>query len=282
MTDEADPVFSFTLLFRFLSAGVHVMKQRQADAYQVAERFLRINTSHDALQLFREFGPYSVSEGEVNQKLRAFAEAIFYNPNQAPELFRAQENFLADLTTDPIRLGAFYATARPISFSMIQAEIAFYRDALANWPNYFNTFKKVWTKFAAISRMSPEQRRKVRLDKEIIDDPRMELNLYLGQNLPLELIFEKQQAIARCQDIQSALRATVFLDNLGIDNPSKPPWRICARPDCGEIFRVVRSTKQKFCSDACNHLQAVRNYNKRKYTGSTKDANHREKNHVDL
>jgi hypothetical protein len=132
-------------------------------------------------------------------------------------------------------------------------------------------------KIAKISKLAGEHRRNIKWDKEIKDDPKAELNLYLGQNLPLELIFEKQIAIAFCQDIEGSLRATVFLDNLGIDDPSRPRWRICARADCEKIFRVGRSSKQKFHNDACNHLQAVRNYNMRKRTASRKGSDEGEK-----
>ena len=263
MKTDADPVFSFTLLFSVLTGGVYVMERREADAYEVAEKFLGVETPHDALQLFQEFGPFSVREGEARRKLDEFTSSLLNNPDQATE-FRRQQEFLSDLTADPIQLGEFHAIASPISFSQIQAKIAFYRDVLVNWPQYLNTNKKVLAQVAKLSRLPPEQRSKVKLDKEITDDPRMEMNLFLGQNLPLELVFEKQYAIAPCQDIESALRATVFLDNLGIDDPTRPRWRICARPDCGETFRVGRNSKQIFHNEACNHLQAVRNYNTRK------------------
>lgn len=84
-------------------------------------------------------------------------------------------------------------------------------------------------------------------------------NIYLWQNLPIELAFRQpMSAVVRCKDVEDALRATVFLDRL-----RGMPWKQCARVDCGKPFEVKGKRVKLYCSDRCSHLQAVRDYNRR-------------------
>jgi hypothetical protein len=94
-------------------------------------------------------------------------------------------------------------------------------------------------------------------------------NIYLWQNLPLELVFRQPMtALVRCKDVEDALRATVFLDRL-----RALPWQRCVREDCGKPFPVKGQRAKLYCSPECAHLQSVRNYNKRKQTAkATKSA----------
>jgi hypothetical protein len=50
-----------------------------------------------------------------------------------------------------------------------------------------------------------------------------------------------------------ALRMTVTCDLL-----SQSEFRTCARPDCGQPFKVESKHEKKFCSRSCGHLEAVR------------------------
>jgi hypothetical protein len=84
-------------------------------------------------------------------------------------------------------------------------------------------------------------------------------NLYLWQNLPMELAFRQpMQSFVRCKDVEDALRATVFLDRL-----RALPWQRCAREDCGKPFAVTSKRPKLYCTPECAHLQSVRSYNKR-------------------
>jgi hypothetical protein len=122
-------------------------------------------------------------------------------------------------------------TAKPIKLSQAIGRRDFYLDALINSPRTFR-------------------------DDEVgaaIDD------LYLWQNLPLELPFRQpMHAVVRCKDVEDALRASVFLDRL-----RAMPWRRCMREDCGKPFELPRRRAKIYCSPECSHLQSVRFYNKR-------------------
>jgi hypothetical protein len=86
-------------------------------------------------------------------------------------------------------------------------------------------------------------------------------NLYLWQSLNIELLFRQPMlAVTRCKDVESALRASVFIDRvMGL------PWKRCAREDCGQLFNANGRKKSAIYHDeACAHLQAVRSYNNRK------------------
>jgi hypothetical protein len=56
-----------------------------------------------------------------------------------------------------------------------------------------------------------------------------------------------------------ALWATVQLDFAW-----ESQFRVCARPDCGRIFRITHSARIYCDNQTCAHLMAVRNYRKRK------------------
>jgi hypothetical protein len=55
MSGDPDPVFSFECL------GVRA-KPKRVDAWIVRERFFAIKTPDDALEFFKEFGPWSLDE----------------------------------------------------------------------------------------------------------------------------------------------------------------------------------------------------------------------------
>lgn len=91
---------------------------------------------------------------------------------------------------------------------------------------------------------------------------------YLWQNLPLEMVFRQPPVvIAKCKDLEDAIRATVFLDRL-----DGFPWRRCAREDCGKVFRLGSKHAKLYCSTECAHLQSVRSYNNRKRAEAAKAA----------
>jgi hypothetical protein len=76
--------------------------------------------------------------------------------------------------------------------------------------------------------------------------------------LPMEFLFvDPPLAVVRCKDIESSLHASVFLDKV---NGFKSGF--CKREDCGKWFQFT-PYRTHYCSDACAHLQAVREYNKK-------------------
>jgi hypothetical protein len=265
MSEDRDPVFSFTLL----PMATGRLDSRATDPYAVREGFFAIRTPHEALLFFREFGPYRVIDGEVRYKLDQFAEELFQAKSdgvRALQKFRAQQQFLSDLMADRARYGEFHATAVPISFSALQVAIESYQDALVNWGDYWKAYMKAVSRNPASTRLQPGQTSDVVRNKvnDFREDPRIEAVRYLRQNIPMDLIFERQEAVAHCRDVEDVLRVTICLDNLNINNPSRLPWRRCAREDCRKIFRCKKSRKQKFCDISCSHLHSVRCYNLRK------------------
>lgn len=71
-------------------------------------------------------------------------------------------------------------------------------------------------------------------------------------------------AIARCDDVVDALRATVFLTRMGDFK-----WRRCARPGCDEIFPQTHGRKI-YCSDSCARRVAQSAYESRQKHKSLK------------
>ena len=85
-------------------------------------------------------------------------------------------------------------------------------------------------------------------------------NLYLWQNLPLELPFQEPfVAFVRCNDIQQALRAGIFLSRLG-----GVKWKRCAKTDCNNLFQCNSNREQLYCNPDCANVQSSRNYHDRK------------------
>lgn len=83
-------------------------------------------------------------------------------------------------------------------------------------------------------------------------------DVFQSQPLPMEFLFvDPPRALVRCKDIESSLRASVFLDKV---NGFKSGF--CKRKDCSNWFPFT-PYRTHYCSDACAHLQAVRDYNKK-------------------
>jgi len=64
--------------------------------------------------------------------------------------------------------------------------------------------------------------------------------------------------------VEAAVRMTVTVDLLG-----KAEFKTCARPDCGQPFKVESSHERKFCSRSCGHVEAMRR--RRKAANRTTD-----------
>jgi hypothetical protein len=193
-----DPEFSFALPRgpeRRIDSG------RFKDAFAMRERFFAIEKPEDALEFFREFGPYKL------HKLVTTSTAL---PTKFSTIRWFQDQYLRHLL-------------RPLETDRVHTG-----NALAD----------------VLGQMHCEQ------------------------NLPMELRFSQpMRAEVRCQDVQEALRATVFLDRL-----RALPWRSCARVDCGKPFEVTSKRGKIYCSYNCAHLASVRAYNGRPKTEAKKTA----------
>lgn len=66
-------------------------------------------------------------------------------------------------------------------------------------------------------------------------------------------------AIAPCEDVVDALRASIFLSRM-----SGFKWRRCARRGCNQLFEQDTKHRKIFHNPDCAHLQAVNDYNARK------------------
>lgn len=66
-------------------------------------------------------------------------------------------------------------------------------------------------------------------------------------------------AIADCDDVVTALRASVFLKRM-----KGFRWKRCARKGCNQLFVLDTKRDRIYCSPACGHLEAVNRYNARK------------------
>jgi hypothetical protein len=71
-------------------------------------------------------------------------------------------------------------------------------------------------------------------------------------------------AIARCDDVVDALRATVFLTRMGDFK-----WRRCARPGCDQIF-IQDHGRQIYCDESCARRVAQSAYESRQKNKSLK------------
>jgi hypothetical protein len=96
-------------------------------------------------------------------------------------------------------------------------------------------------------------------------------NLIFSQPLNLELTFravtpelsklpgwKDDAAIAHCEDVVDALRASIFLSRMrGFK------WNRCARQGCNQLFQQDSKRRKLYHSPECAHLQAVNDYNAR-------------------
>jgi CGNR zinc finger protein len=71
-------------------------------------------------------------------------------------------------------------------------------------------------------------------------------------------------AIAHCNDVVDALRATVFLTRMG-----EFKWRRCARPGCDQIF-IQNHGRQIYCGESCARRVAQSAYEAREKNKSLK------------
>lgn len=65
-------------------------------------------------------------------------------------------------------------------------------------------------------------------------------------------------AIAPCEDVVDALRASIFISRMGGFQ-----WSRCARKDCEQLFEQTTRRRKLYCSPRCAHIQAVNDYNAR-------------------
>lgn len=65
-------------------------------------------------------------------------------------------------------------------------------------------------------------------------------------------------AIAPCEDVVDALRASIFISRMGGFQ-----WSRCARKGCEQLFEQTTRRRKLYCSPECAHLQAVNDYNAR-------------------
>jgi len=105
--------------------------------------------------------------------------------------------------------------------------------------------------------------------------------LVFGQPLTLELPFravtpelskhprwKDDAAIAHCDDVIDALRASIFLSRMrGFK------WKRCARNGCNQLFAQDTKHQKIYCAPECAHLQAVNNYNARQKKRARKPTN---------
>jgi hypothetical protein len=66
-------------------------------------------------------------------------------------------------------------------------------------------------------------------------------------------------AVADCEDVVTAMRASIFLKRMHGFR-----WKRCARHGCNELFQIIEaSDRKKYCTPECAHLEAVNRYNAR-------------------
>ena len=82
---------------------------------------------------------------------------------------------------------------------------------------------------------------------------------WMWQNLAVELPYrEPLVAFSRCDDIQTALRASVYLSRLaGLE------WNRCAKTDCNKLFQRNSKREQLYCCTEHANVQSTRNYKQR-------------------
>ncbi|HEV2617944.1 MAG TPA: hypothetical protein VGU63_15195 [Candidatus Acidoferrales bacterium] len=65
-------------------------------------------------------------------------------------------------------------------------------------------------------------------------------------------------AIADCEDVATAIRASIFLKRMHGFR-----WKRCARKNCNQIFQLETGRDRIYHSAECGHLEAVNRYNAR-------------------
>lgn len=208
MTDEADPLFSFSApppQIRVEEDGTKSGSygRTSEDAFAVREALFGVRSIQDALIFFEAYGPW-----QIDTHLGMGAATLRFS-----SLIQTRDFFQAALLSREIGSPPKGSTAEQM------------RDSIQNF--------------------------------------------YLWQPLRMELHFRQPPgAIVRCKDVEEATRASIFLDRMdGL------PWRLCARKDCGKVFKPKSKRVQLYCDPDCAHLQSVRSYNERKRIEAAKKKN---------
>jgi hypothetical protein len=190
--DSDSPVFSFSVhVPPIVTAAAQRSGKRKPlirrDAFEIKDKFLKIRTSEDALDLFQWAGPWRLND---------------YLGNEAAK----------------------------VTFSQIETQRKYYREAL---------LMEIGTDGSIRSALK-------------------ELDLF--RELDLKMPFGAPgRVFAVCRDVEQAVRAALFLEK-----SDGLPWRPCAREDCLLPFKVEGDKRKRFHSPECAHIQASRDWKKRK------------------
>ena len=266
VTDSSDPKFSF-INREPKSYGY----RPGVDAFAVSLEFLHLKTPDDALAFFRRYGPFQLSE-----KAHRFRDPRKWTaqPVRWSEIQKAQDDFrdaqmCAVINAGDPTHGFVFQPLREIElhfraphpFKIVRDQHGKVREVLGRGyavaddrdsgpcPSRTVTDEDGKTKHVELLEVpkNEEERSVSRLAAG---------NIRLLKASPEASISDA--AIVNCEDVVSAVRASIFLRRM-----SGFRWKRCARKGCDNVFEVSivrRGGPQKHCSPQCAHHHAQNRY----------------------
>jgi hypothetical protein len=264
--DSSDPKFSF-INREPKSYGY----RPGVDAFAVSVEFLHLKTPDDALAFFRRYGPFQLAEkAQVRDPRKWTAQPVRWSEIQkAQETFRDAQMCAAINAGNPTH-GFVFQPLREIElhfrgpqpFKIVRDQHGKVREVLdrgytvaddrdsGSCPSRTVTDEDSKTKHVELLEVpkNEEERSVSRLAAG---------NIRLLKAHPEASISDA--AIVNCEDVVSAVRASIFLRRM-----SGFRWKRCARKGCDNVFEVSiarRGGKQKIhCSPQCAHHHAQNKY----------------------
>ena len=229
MSRAADPEISF------VNTKARNIGTRYVDAFRVRSEFLSLQSPQEALAFFQRYGPFQLSPEKGSRPRRA-------RPVRWSDIQKAQEQFHAALTCSSVN------SQDPMHGFVFQP----LRDVELNFRS-----PEVYQRDERGLALKPEYRLDLDVDSKIAE-ARKERVLSLKEGHRASL---SDAAIVNCEDVVSAVRASIFLLRR-----SGFRWKHCARKHCDNVFEVSTALDRKkiFCGPKCAHLKAVNDYNARK------------------
>lgn len=254
MSHSSDPEFSFD------NTNPPSFATRYVDAFEVCSQFLELRSPEEALTFFQRFGPFELLPQLSDDVFRVLSDLPNTRKNRKIAL-------LATSASKPRRAG-------PIRWSRVQRIQSEFKAArMCSRIDFdepiqrfvFQPLQGVELKFRGPEvfevvpiKDKPEKRIK---PEYYDDDPEVEvsdvegervLSLKEGSALP-------DAAIVNCEDVITAVRASIFLRRM-----NGFVWRRCKRRGCDKVFEVSSNRDRKIHhSPECAHLEAVNAYNER-------------------
>jgi hypothetical protein len=239
MSDSSDPEFSF------VNTNPRSFAKSYVDAFEVCSKFLALQSPEEALTFFQRYGPFELLPKPRKPRR---ARSIRWSRIQ-----QAQSDFKAARMCASIDLSVIENEKKKDDWHYKNQIHAF----------VFQPLRGVELSFRGVD-VSPSGLGGKLLTNEYSNDPDVDSDgrkVYRMRSLkPDSQSSLSDAAIVNCEDVVTAVRASIFLRRM-----NGFQWKRCARKGCNKVFEVSRGRdKRIYCtSGGCGHLVAVKNYNAR-------------------